>query len=116
MPPDTDASWTQVILILGNFLNATGHKGGAFGFKVSSINKLVDTKSVKSSGLTLLNFTAKTITDSLPEAEGFLEELEKPAEAHKGEFKILFSEVGCCKATDAPFSTFQLILLEFAQR
>lgn len=30
----------QLILLIGNYMNNTGHKGGAFGFKVSSINKV----------------------------------------------------------------------------
>lgn len=74
----------QLILMLGNFLNATGHKGGAFGFKLTSINKLVDTKSSASSDRTLLHFLAKTVTRSIPETESFLEELSAPADAHKG--------------------------------
>jgi hypothetical protein len=30
----------QLILLIGNYMNGTGVKGGAFGFKVSSINKV----------------------------------------------------------------------------
>ena len=29
----------QLILLIGNYMNGTGNKGGAFGFRVSSINK-----------------------------------------------------------------------------
>lgn len=74
----------QLILMLGNFLNASNHKGNAQGFKVTSINKLVDTKSSKSSSRTLLHFTAQTITQTMPETEAFLDELVQPAEAFKG--------------------------------
>lgn len=70
--------------MLGNFMNASGHKGGAYGFKVTSINKLVDTKSATSSDRTLLHFTAKTVTRTMLETEAFLEELRKPALASKG--------------------------------
>lgn len=70
--------------MLGNFLNASNHKGNAQGFKVTSINKLVDTKSSKSSSRTLLHFTAQTITQTMPEIEAFLDELAQPAEAFKG--------------------------------
>lgn len=74
----------QLILTLGNFLNATGHKGNARGFKVTSINKLVDTKSSASSDRTLLHFVAKTVTLTMPETEAFLEELGTAADAFKG--------------------------------
>jgi cytokinesis protein len=63
-------------------MNGTGAKGGAYGFKVSSINKLVDTKSVNNT--TLLHFVERTVSSHFPEIEAFLEELSKPAEAYRG--------------------------------
>jgi hypothetical protein len=30
----------QLILLVGNYMNGTGIKGGAFGFRVGSINKV----------------------------------------------------------------------------
>ena len=30
----------QLILLIGNYMNGTGVKGGAFGFRVSSINRV----------------------------------------------------------------------------
>ena len=35
----------QLTLAVGNYLNGGGQKGGAYGFKFSSLNKLNDTKS-----------------------------------------------------------------------
>ena len=68
-------------------MNGAGHKGGAYGFKVTSINKLVDTKSANGSDHTLLHFLAKTVAkykaDEKVGAEAFLDELVKPADAHK---------------------------------
>lgn len=68
-------------------MNGAGHKGGAYGFKVTSINKLVDTKSANGSEHTLLHFLAKTVAkykaDEKVGAEAFLDELVKPADAHK---------------------------------
>jgi len=87
----------QLILMLGNFLNASGHKGNAQGFKVTSINKLVDTKSSQSSNRTLLHFTAKTVSQTMPDTESFLEELSKPAEAFKGEYRN-FQVVPPCRS------------------
>lgn len=71
----------NLILLIGNYMNGTGIKGGAFGFRVSSINKLVDTKSVNNT--TLLHFLERTISKHFPEMEDFLDELEKPAEAYR---------------------------------
>ena len=62
-------------------MNGTGIKGGAYGFKVSSINKLVDTKSVHNT--TLLHFLERTVVNHFPEMETFLDELAKPAEAYR---------------------------------
>ncbi|KDN38137.1 actin-binding FH2, partial [Tilletiaria anomala UBC 951] len=69
----------NIILMMGNFLNSTGVQGGAFGFKISSINKLVDTKA--SDGTTLLHFVERTVSKCFPEIESFLEELDAPSEA-----------------------------------
>ncbi|KIJ69530.1 hypothetical protein HYDPIDRAFT_106175 [Hydnomerulius pinastri MD-312] len=71
----------NLILMIGNYMNGTGIKGGAFGFRVSSINKLVDTKSVNNT--TLLHFLERTIHKHFPHMEEFLEELSKPAEAYR---------------------------------
>lgn len=66
-------------------MNATGARGGAHGFKVSSVNKLVDTKSATSPDRTLLHFVAKSVTQTEPELEGFLDELAKPSDAFKAD-------------------------------
>ncbi|EJU05761.1 hypothetical protein DACRYDRAFT_62419 [Dacryopinax primogenitus] len=71
----------SLILLIGNYMNGTGIKGGAYGFRVSSINKLVDTKSVNST--TLLHFLEKTVSRHFPDMEEFLDELAKPADAYR---------------------------------
>lgn len=71
----------SLILLIGNYMNGAGAKGGAYGFRVSSINKLVDTKSVNNT--TLLHFMERTVSSHFPEMEAFLEELAKPADAYR---------------------------------
>lgn len=71
----------NLILMIGNYMNGTGIKGGAFGFRVSSINKLVDTKSVNNT--TLLHFLERTIHKHFSSMEEFVDELAKPAEAYR---------------------------------
>ena len=73
----------QLILLIGNYMNGTGVKGGAFGFRVSSINKLVDTKSLHNT--TLLHFLERTVSKHFPDMEHFLDELAAPAEAYRGQ-------------------------------
>lgn len=73
------AKLLNLILMMGNFLNSSGMQGGAFGFKITSINKLVDTKA--GDGTTLLHFVERSISRCFPETEAFLDELEKPNEA-----------------------------------
>ncbi|KAI1788457.1 hypothetical protein LXA43DRAFT_1159295 [Ganoderma leucocontextum] len=71
----------SLILLIGNYMNGTGIKGGAFGFRVSSINKLVDTKSLHNT--TLLHFLERTVAKHFPDMEAFLDELAAPAEAYR---------------------------------
>ncbi|KAK4700741.1 hypothetical protein P7C70_g5503, partial [Phenoliferia sp. Uapishka_3] len=89
----------QLVLMLGNFMNATGHKGGAFGFKVTSINKLVDTKSATTSSKTLLHFTAATVTKMMPSTEAFLDELSKAADAYKADIGHVRAKVADLRAS-----------------
>lgn len=34
----------QLVLLLGNFLNGNTYRGGAFGIKIASINKVIDSE------------------------------------------------------------------------
>lgn len=77
----------NIVLMFGNFLNGTGPQGGAYGFKVSSINKLVETKA--QDGTTLLHFVQRTVHSLFAETETFLEELEAPAAACRGTFSYV---------------------------
>lgn len=76
----------QLILHIGNYMNGTNFAGGAFGFKIASINRLVDTKS--SSGQNLLHFLERQVSINFPELEGFVEELARPSDANRGEFAL----------------------------
>ncbi|KAF9327544.1 hypothetical protein BG006_009173 [Podila minutissima] len=56
----------NLILMLGNYMNGASHNGGAFGFKIASINKLVDTKASNGASTTLLHFLANIAENTLP--------------------------------------------------
>ena len=47
-------------LALGNYLNGSSAKGGAWGFKIDSLNKLIGTKTVDGSS-TLLHYLAREL-------------------------------------------------------
>ncbi|KAJ2725122.1 hypothetical protein GGI07_001492 [Coemansia sp. Benny D115] len=69
----------EVVLSIGNFMNGSGFRGGAFGFKIASLNRLMDTKA-DDNKTTLLHFVASTVEENFPGALEFLEEL-RPVDA-----------------------------------
>ncbi|KAJ2557212.1 hypothetical protein EV175_001481 [Coemansia sp. RSA 1933] len=69
----------EVILSIGNFMNGSGFRGGAFGFKIASLNKLMDTKA-EDNKTTLLHFVALTAEENFEDSLEFLEEL-KPVDS-----------------------------------
>ncbi|GAN04863.1 hypothetical protein MAM1_0075c04328 [Mucor ambiguus] len=71
----------QMVLVLGNYMNGNTTRGGASGIKISSINKLIDTKGNTST--TLLHFLVETVESKFPKILGFLDELKDTEEACK---------------------------------
>ncbi|KAJ2705088.1 hypothetical protein FB645_002741 [Coemansia sp. IMI 203386] len=69
----------EVVLSIGNFMNGSGFRGGAFGFKIASLNRLMDTKA-DDNKTTLLHFVASTVEENFPLVLEFLEEL-KPVDS-----------------------------------
>ncbi|KAF9921658.1 hypothetical protein FBU30_008285 [Linnemannia zychae] len=66
----------NLILMLGNYMNGGGHNGGAFGFKIASINKLVDTKASNAPNMTLLHFLTNITENTLPHVLNYQQEVE----------------------------------------
>ena len=50
----------EVVLAFGNYMNR-GNRGNASGFRLTSLNKIVDTKSSMSKDMTLLHYLVKTL-------------------------------------------------------
>ncbi|KAJ2863051.1 hypothetical protein GGI22_002050 [Coemansia erecta] len=69
----------EIILSLGNYMNGSGFRGGAYGFKLASLNKLVDTKAADNK-TTLLHFVAQTVEEHFADSLEFLKEL-KPVDS-----------------------------------
>ncbi|KAJ1922239.1 hypothetical protein H4219_000101 [Mycoemilia scoparia] len=64
----------EIILSIGNFMNGSGFRGGAYGFRIASLNKLMDTKA-HDNKTTLLHFVASVVEERFGQALGFLDEL-----------------------------------------
>jgi hypothetical protein len=64
----------QLVLRIGNILNGGGNRGGAYGFKISSLTKLADARAAVP-GVTLLTFVVETVTSKNPKALAIAGEL-----------------------------------------
>eukprot|EP01099_Mayorella_cantabrigiensis_P006765 TRINITY_DN5758_c0_g1_i1.p1 TRINITY_DN5758_c0_g1~~TRINITY_DN5758_c0_g1_i1.p1 ORF type:complete len:313 (+),score=78.85 TRINITY_DN5758_c0_g1_i1:212-1150(+) len=64
----------KFILVLGNYMNAGGFSGNAFGYKLSSILKLIDTKSANNK-FNLLHYLAGLTAEKMPECLSLTEDL-----------------------------------------
>lgn len=70
--------------MVGNFLNGTNFQGGAFGIRISSINKLVDTRA-SSNDTTLLHFLCTMVEEKFPSiSDHLINDLELCGEACRG--------------------------------
>ena len=112
------------VLALGNYLNGTSARGGAYGFKLSDLAKLVQVKSADSK-TTLLHYLARFLSsksagaidelkaqlNALPEAIG-IPMNDKKAELNKlsASFKLAEQQQ---KASDASTDSLSRLLEEF---
>lgn len=78
----------QIILVIGNFMNGSGFRGGAYGFKVHTLTKLADTKNMDNNA-TLVHFLVRLLKKVYPDVLAFRNEL-KPAEAAS---KVSFTDL-----------------------
>ncbi|XP_028271257.1 protein diaphanous homolog 1 isoform X4 [Parambassis ranga] len=71
---ETFSKLLQIILLVGNYMNAGSRNGMAFGFSISYLCKLRDTKSADLKQ-TLLHFLADVCQEQYPEVMSFSDEL-----------------------------------------
>uniref|UniRef100_A0A8C1HF00 Dishevelled associated activator of morphogenesis 1a n=1 Tax=Cyprinus carpio carpio TaxID=630221 RepID=A0A8C1HF00_CYPCA len=72
----------EVVLAFGNYMNK-GQRGNAFGFKVSSLNKIADTKSSIDKNVTLLHYLITILEQKYPKVSLIHEDLRDVPEAAK---------------------------------
>lgn len=64
-----------MILAIGNYMNNSARRGGAFGFKLSALENLHMLKSAQDKSMTLMNVLANMISTQSPELLDFTQEL-----------------------------------------
>ncbi|ROJ78768.1 Disheveled-associated activator of morphogenesis 1 [Anabarilius grahami] len=72
----------EVVLAFGNYMNK-GQRGSAYGFKVSSLNKIADTKSSIDKNVTLLHYLITILEQKYPKVSLIHEDLHNVPEAAK---------------------------------
>ncbi|XP_014189339.1 protein diaphanous homolog 2 isoform X6 [Haplochromis burtoni] len=82
----------ELVLLVGNYMNAGSRNAQTFGFNVSFLCKLRDTKSV-GQNTTLLHFLAEKCEESYSEILRFPDELEHVENASKVSAEILKSSL-----------------------
>uniref|UniRef100_G3U3H6 Dishevelled associated activator of morphosis 2 n=1 Tax=Loxodonta africana TaxID=9785 RepID=G3U3H6_LOXAF len=86
----------EVILAIGNFMNK-GQRGGAYGFRVASLNKIADTKSSIDRNISLLHYLIMILEKHFPDILNMPSELQHLPEAAKVNLAELDKEVGNLK-------------------
>ncbi|XP_051500628.1 disheveled-associated activator of morphogenesis 1-like isoform X1 [Myxocyprinus asiaticus] len=82
----------EVVLAFGNYMNK-GQRGNAYGFKISSLNKIADTKSSIDKNVTLLHYLITILEKKYSKVMLFQEELQNVPEAAKVNMTELEKEI-----------------------
>ncbi|XP_067938496.1 disheveled-associated activator of morphogenesis 2-like [Watersipora subatra] len=82
----------EIVLALGNYMNK-GNRGNAFGFKISSLNKIHDTKSSGDRDVTFLHYLVQLFDKQFPEMAKLESEIAQVRAAAKVSLPDLESEV-----------------------
>ncbi|CAL8270652.1 unnamed protein product [Boreogadus saida] len=84
----TFAKLLEIILLVGNYMNAGSRNGKAYGFSMSYLCKLRDTKSADHKQ-TLLHFLVDVCQEQYPEVMGFTDELVHVEKASRVSAEVL---------------------------
>ncbi|KAK9533260.1 hypothetical protein VZT92_008389 [Zoarces viviparus] len=82
----------EVVLAFGNFMNK-GQRGNAYGFKVSSLNKIADTKSSIDRNITMLHYLIMIVEKNYNDTLHIQDDLSSVPEAAKVNLSELEKEV-----------------------
>ncbi|XP_067335191.1 disheveled-associated activator of morphogenesis 2 isoform X5 [Channa argus] len=104
----------EVVLAFGNFMNK-GQRGNAYGFKISSLNKIADTKSSIDRNITMLHYLIMIFEKNYPDALHILEDLSSVPEAAKVNLAELEKEVHNIRSGLKALETFAKSLKHFGE-
>ncbi|XP_036271242.1 disheveled-associated activator of morphogenesis 2 isoform X1 [Pipistrellus kuhlii] len=82
----------EIVLAIGNFMNK-GQRGGAYGFRVASLNKIADTKSSIDRNISLLHYMIMILEKHFPDILNMPSELQHLPEAAKVNLAELEKEI-----------------------
>uniref|UniRef100_A0A3P9HTD9 Dishevelled associated activator of morphogenesis 2 n=1 Tax=Oryzias latipes TaxID=8090 RepID=A0A3P9HTD9_ORYLA len=86
----------EVVLAFGNFMNK-GQRGNAYGFRVSSLNKIADTKSSIDRNITMLHYLIMIFEKNYPDILHVQQDLSNVSAAAKVNLTELEKEVHSIK-------------------
>eukprot|EP00049_Salpingoeca_infusionum_P027281 m.31484 g.31484 ORF g.31484 m.31484 type:complete len:956 (-) comp9422_c1_seq2:510-3377(-) len=81
----------EIIMAFGNYMNSS-KRGPAYGFKLPTFERLLDTKS-QDRKQTLLHFLAHTVEEHYPQVLRFMDELSSLPEASRVSLQTLMTDV-----------------------
>lgn len=87
----------EVVLAFGNYMNK-GQRGNAYGFKISSLNKIADTKSSIDKNITLLHYLITIVENKYPKVLNLSEELRDIPQAAKVNMTELDKEISTLRS------------------
>ncbi|XP_036862855.2 disheveled-associated activator of morphogenesis 1 isoform X2 [Manis javanica] len=87
----------EVVLAFGNYMNK-GQRGNAYGFKISSLNKIADTKSSIDKNITLLHYLITIVESKYPKVLNLNEELRDIPQAAKVNMTELDKEISTLRS------------------
>jgi len=84
----------ELVLAIGNFLNANTFRGEAYGFKIDSLLRMIETRSTKIGQLNLMHYLALHIEEKYPNLKNFALQLNpEVTNAAKSNLQQILSDV-----------------------
>ncbi|XP_043930395.1 disheveled-associated activator of morphogenesis 1 isoform X2 [Protopterus annectens] len=87
----------EVVLAFGNYMNK-GQRGNAYGFKISSLNKIADTKSSIDKNITLLHYLITVLEKKYPKVVSLHDQLSSISDAAKVNMTELEKEINTLRS------------------
>ena len=83
----------KICLAIGNYLNGSSFRGGAYGFKLDALLKLAETKSAGTGPASILHYLSKYIEDKNPKLLDFLTEMPHVTDASRLSLPMILGSV-----------------------